>query len=403
MPASKLSELSGRSRERPAASPGAPRRPLARAADGGGLASLWDSGSDVGGRSPRDVAAQPGRRGPHVGRRLRGALRPLSPDGQRLSVSPPRTEVAPFLRDIASAGAVPISGTEDAWQPSFSPDGHGLVFFAERKLKKVSLSGPAVALAEIEGNPRGASWERMAGSWSPSQYEGLSLVDVNGSAPKPLTQLDLARAKAPTAGLRPSRVVRPVHRSSDHPMTTLAWRSCLRHRERRQVEDGGACGCYRVAASSSSLWAGSSRFRSTFRTAVRGTPEVVLGHHHDRRNGAMYPAYRTVGRWSTALRPRAARILPGLDRCRWNLTRIENTPGNSRNQVSALTAAVSPRASARMQSDLWIVDTRSATPLRLSGCLRTANLDSRRAGDHGRGGGEGPPKPLTFSATGRAP
>jgi serine/threonine-protein kinase len=320
-----------------------------------------------------------------------------------------------FLRDIASAGAVPISGTEDAWQPSFSPDGRGLVFFAERKLKKVSLDGgPAVALAEIEGNPRGASWGADGRIVvAPSQYEGLSLVDVNGSAPKPLTQLDLARGESShrwpqilpggqsvlfTVGIEDSSY-------DDARLEVVS----LDTGERRPVLDGGACGRY---SGGRLFFVNAGRVLTVpfdlQNLAVRGTPEVVLeGIHYDRRNGAMHFAVSDSGNlvYGPAAPSSRESYLAWID-AGANLTRIENTPRQFQEpSLSPDGHRVAARIGSDAESDLWIIDTRSATPLRLSFGLSphrpTWTHDGRgitvAAEEKGRF------KLLTFSATGAGP
>src|SRR5207302_8291042 len=76
----------------------------------------------------------------------------LSPDGQRLAfvaikAGTTRDETAIcskiFIRQMSSADAVPVVGTEGASFPFCSPDGRYLIFFAQGKLKKVDASdGP---------------------------------------------------------------------------------------------------------------------------------------------------------------------------------------------------------------------------------------------------------------------
>ena len=52
----------------------------------------------------------------------------------------------PQLADLViafldQADAIELAGTEDATTPFFSPDGEWIAFFAENKLKKVSVQG----------------------------------------------------------------------------------------------------------------------------------------------------------------------------------------------------------------------------------------------------------------------
>ena len=63
-----------------------------------------------------------------------------------------------YHRSLAQAEPEPIAGTDGATAPFFSPDGNWVAFFADGKLKKVSLSGGAPqTITDAEG-PRTGSW-----------------------------------------------------------------------------------------------------------------------------------------------------------------------------------------------------------------------------------------------------
>jgi serine/threonine-protein kinase len=83
----------------------------------------------------------------------------LSPDGSSLVyVADVGDTTMLFLRLMNEFEARPISGTEGAFYPFFSPDGRWVGFFTVDKLKKVSvLGGEPVPLCDAR-NPRGASW-----------------------------------------------------------------------------------------------------------------------------------------------------------------------------------------------------------------------------------------------------
>src|SRR5262249_53961951 len=79
----------------------------------------------------------------------------LSPDGQRLAfpATDPTGKTRLWLRALDSLAAQPLSGTEGANFPFWSPDGRSIGFFADGKLKKRELSGgPAQTLAEAPNN-----------------------------------------------------------------------------------------------------------------------------------------------------------------------------------------------------------------------------------------------------------
>jgi len=81
----------------------------------------------------------------------------ISPDGTRLVVRGRRHGRSfLYVQPLDAFGATPLSGTEDAISPFWSPDGRFIGFFAGGKLKKVSIDGgpPAVlcdALSEGTG------------------------------------------------------------------------------------------------------------------------------------------------------------------------------------------------------------------------------------------------------------
>ncbi|HEY7410422.1 MAG TPA: protein kinase [Vicinamibacteria bacterium] len=102
-----------------------------------------------------------------------------------------------YLRPLDRPEIKALPGTEDAWQPFFSPDGRFVAFFADRKLHKAPVAGgPAVTLAEIGNNPRGASWG-PAGDivLAPTQTSGLALVSDQGGPLRELTRLDATRGE----------------------------------------------------------------------------------------------------------------------------------------------------------------------------------------------------------------
>ncbi len=116
----------------------------------------------------------------------------LAPDGSRLVyVANHSSSTQLYLRSIDRFEATPIPGSEGAESPFFSPDGQAVGFFAEGKLKKVSLSGGApLTLCSAPAN-RGASWgPDDTIIFAPSVTSGLFRVSASGGTPKPLTVPD---------------------------------------------------------------------------------------------------------------------------------------------------------------------------------------------------------------------
>jgi serine/threonine-protein kinase len=83
----------------------------------------------------------------------RGPL--LTPDGRVLIFAADRL----YKRELAAFAATPMPGTEGASTPMISPDGRWVAFFANNKVKKVSLSGgDPTTIAEVNGAMPGAVW-----------------------------------------------------------------------------------------------------------------------------------------------------------------------------------------------------------------------------------------------------
>jgi serine/threonine protein kinase len=85
----------------------------------------------------------------------------ISPDGRLLAMA---AEVNGkrqlWLRPLDALQAQPMAGTEDATYPFWSPDSRYIGFFAQRKLKKIAISGgpPQTLCDALEG--RGGSWSK---------------------------------------------------------------------------------------------------------------------------------------------------------------------------------------------------------------------------------------------------
>jgi Tol biopolymer transport system component len=93
----------------------------------------------------------------------RGGTIDISRDGSRLVyVGEQNGTRQLYLRPLDSREPKPIPGTENALCPFFSPDGLSVGFWADRKLKKVSLSGGLTPLCDAPLNlsalPLKASW-----------------------------------------------------------------------------------------------------------------------------------------------------------------------------------------------------------------------------------------------------
>jgi len=116
----------------------------------------------------------------------------LSPDGTRLAyVATQGGTQQLYLRAMDSLESQPVPGTEGGVNPFFSPDSKWIGFFAEGKLKKVSVSGGGVSTLSDSVAPRGASWSSQGTiAYGASYVEFLQQVSDSGGVPQPLTRTE---------------------------------------------------------------------------------------------------------------------------------------------------------------------------------------------------------------------
>ena len=119
-----------------------------------------------------------------------------SPDGTRIafvarSASGRRSL---WIREVGSAAVRQMPDTESASAPFWSPDGRWLGFFAQGKVRKVSLSGgPALTICAIQ-NLLGATWNRdNMIVLAPVNRTVLHKVSAAGGTPEPITTLNADR------------------------------------------------------------------------------------------------------------------------------------------------------------------------------------------------------------------
>jgi Tol biopolymer transport system component len=117
----------------------------------------------------------------------------LSPDGTRLALVAIGTDEKRriYVRSLDALQATALSGTENARDPFFSPDDQWIGFFADGKLKKISVQGGlAVTLCDAPTD-RGGSWSDDGTIvFTPDVGAVLSKVSSAGGTLEPLTTLD---------------------------------------------------------------------------------------------------------------------------------------------------------------------------------------------------------------------
>jgi eukaryotic-like serine/threonine-protein kinase len=123
----------------------------------------------------------------------------ISPDGLRLAfvATDASGKSHLWVRPLDSIDPQPLSGTEEATYPFWSPDSRFIGFFASGKLKRIEATGGAVRTLCTAAVPRGASWNRDGIIiFEPSPNDPLYQVSAEGGEPKPLTKLDTSRQEA---------------------------------------------------------------------------------------------------------------------------------------------------------------------------------------------------------------
>jgi serine/threonine-protein kinase len=122
----------------------------------------------------------------------------MSPDGRTLAftASGGDGQAVIHVRAFDQPEARPVPGTEGGRAPFFSPDGSSIGFFADRRLKTVSLAGgPAQSVADAP-NGRGALWAPDGSIlFVPAYDTGLWRVSAVGGVAQPVVSPERARGE----------------------------------------------------------------------------------------------------------------------------------------------------------------------------------------------------------------
>jgi Tol biopolymer transport system component/predicted Ser/Thr protein kinase len=123
----------------------------------------------------------------------------VSPDGSRVAFSAidlKQHKTLLFIRALDSTAAQPVSGTEDANSPFWSPDSKQVAFFSQGKLKRVEIAGGAPQIiCDTPGLTVAArgSWNAEGKIFFTMRGAGLKQVSAHGGEVTNAAQLDAAR------------------------------------------------------------------------------------------------------------------------------------------------------------------------------------------------------------------
>ena len=126
-----------------------------------------------------------------------GGAMAISPDGRLLAYSVEGKNNIPqlWVRSLDNLESRPLSGTEQAFAPFWSPDSKWIAFFtANGMLKKVEASGGPVETLCAAQSGRGGAWNQDGLIiFAPNIGQPLFQVAATGGTPVPITQLDASR------------------------------------------------------------------------------------------------------------------------------------------------------------------------------------------------------------------
>jgi eukaryotic-like serine/threonine-protein kinase len=120
----------------------------------------------------------------------------VSPDGRRIAISVRDSsgKALLWIRSLDSLTMQPLSGTDGAVSPFWSPDSRTIAFFAGGKLKKIEVSGgPAQTLCDT-GNGAGGAWSSDGVIiFAPDTASSLYRISSSGGVQAQITSLDETR------------------------------------------------------------------------------------------------------------------------------------------------------------------------------------------------------------------
>jgi eukaryotic-like serine/threonine-protein kinase len=119
----------------------------------------------------------------------------ISPDGSALAfvARDPNGQHKLWLRRLDSVSPLPLTGTDGASHPFWSPDSKAIGFFAQNKLMTIEVGRGVTKLICEAREGRGATWGKDVIVFSPGFTDALFRVSANGGVPAAITSLNEAR------------------------------------------------------------------------------------------------------------------------------------------------------------------------------------------------------------------
>ena len=125
-----------------------------------------------------------------------GRIMALSPDGRLLAyVAGQGTAQQLYLRSLDSFQVKAIPGTDGAGGPFFSPDSQWIAFFADGKMKKISVAGGAPITIADSGGTQSGSWGPNDTIVFPQSGFSLNMIPASGGTPQALISPDAQKGE----------------------------------------------------------------------------------------------------------------------------------------------------------------------------------------------------------------
>ena len=122
----------------------------------------------------------------------------LSPDGTRLAFTArdEKGKIMLYVRPLNSLTAQPLTGTEEAMYPFWSPDSLEIGFFAGGKLRRIDAGGGPPQTICDAANGRGGAWSQDGVIvFTPTTSAALLRVPATGGTPEPASKLDTSQGE----------------------------------------------------------------------------------------------------------------------------------------------------------------------------------------------------------------